>query len=157
MESIREQKQMRNWRHNEISKVIITPARALRGLTLTWIPFSVNSPFPSNGWEWLLRINLGWKRDNSKASALYSGLGGLGSNLGWSIILRDLTSLVGNNSYSASFSSGVHTGIGYCQGNLNLMLKMIKNYLPWRQRECCELIPVTKLRGIFNVQMLKRF
>ena len=23
--------------------------------------------------------------------------------------------LVGNNSYSASFSSGVHTGIGYCQ------------------------------------------
>lgn len=35
--------------------------------------------------------------------------------LGGVIILRDLTSLVGNNSYSASFSSGVHTGIGYCQ------------------------------------------
>ena len=50
--------------------------------------------------------------------------------LGGVIILRDLTSLVGNNSYSASFSSGVHTGIGYCQGILNLMLKMIKNYLP---------------------------
>ena len=50
--------------------------------------------------------------------------------LGGVIILRDLTSLVGNNSYSASFGSGVHTGIGYCQGNLNLMLKMIKNYLP---------------------------
>lgn len=50
--------------------------------------------------------------------------------LGGVIILRDLTSLVGNNSYSAFFSSGVHTGIGYCQGILNLMLKMIKNYLP---------------------------
>ena len=35
--------------------------------------------------------------------------------LGGVIILRDLTYLVGNNSYSASFSSGVYTGIGYCQ------------------------------------------